>query len=99
MINRTDKDSTDVKIGSIYSGHLGKGQTTTFYFIKEQKDAQVYVDGFISNVITARGIINIKCGYSYILTLYKLSDNEYRYTFNGQKISADNSSINIEDLR
>ena len=90
VVNQTDKDAANVKVGTVFIGFVGKGTSTTVYFTKEESTAQVNADGFSAAPSTKKGTIDLKFNYSYTLNLtYSGAGGyEYYYGITGTKLGA-----------
>ena len=98
IINSSDKDALNVKIGNVNMGLVGKGVATTVYFYGNQNEAQINVDDFTPYQSNLKGIIDLKTNSMYYFNLYILN-NKYVYYCSGAeqgKDSATTSSIPLK---
>lgn len=77
--NRSDISVNNIKVGKVYIGHLGFGQTRTVYFTNEENDAAIDITGFIPPK-GYNGTIDLKRNYHYNCELIVESvDNQKVY--------------------
>ena len=84
VINTTGTDASNVKVGDVYIGFVGKGQTSTVYFTSAKDDSQLVCDGFSFGKKQVgsypnytyedyKGTINLKLNFQYSMMLYNLT--------------------------
>lgn len=78
VYNKSDKDSTSVKVGSLDFGNVKQGQIKTIYFKVAEKEVVVKAEGFEA-VSGKEGKINLVFNTIYSLELTKSYD---KYLFN-----------------
>jgi hypothetical protein len=92
VVNHSDKDASNVKIGSFYIGYVAKGATTTVYFFLTQSAAVISVDKF--EALSGAGTIDLKPDYIYYMDL-NLTNSKYVFNCsaypNGKEWAAMNS--------
>jgi hypothetical protein len=97
VLNQTNTDASNVKVGSVSIGFVGKGQTTTIFFYKSEDSAQVSADGFVPNFASNTGKIKLKLNYSYSLSLYKSGAGANIYYISGYNTSGTGSETDYQE--
>jgi hypothetical protein len=82
VVNTSDKDCPNVKIGDVNCGFVGKGQTVTYYYFTEQTNAKISTEGFTAPPGYA-GTIDLK--FNYILNAV-LMKSSYNYNVSATKV-------------
>lgn len=99
VINMTDKAVSGAKIGQVFVGYIGAGQTVDVYFSSEETAASINFTGFETQTAGLNGTIDLKKNYSYAFYLMK-NDGKYVYTGDGRVLNYDNTtSPSTDDVR
>jgi hypothetical protein len=89
-VNYTDIDAVNAKIGDVYIGYVAKGGgISTVYFFSTQSIAAISVDKFKPFNSSLFGIIDLKPGYQYNLTLRKIDSSTYQFIASGKPVGKD----------
>jgi hypothetical protein len=93
--NSSDIDATNLKVGKVYIGFVGKGQTVTTYFFTAETAAPISAGGF-TTPSGFNGTVDLILNYQYNLDLSK-SGTTYSFTCMGLPVG-DSSSIKQSDI-
>ena len=93
--NSSNIDAYNVKVGNVFIGFVGKGQTTTVYFYTAQNDVFITATGF-SAPSQARGTIDLKLNYQYSLNL-ELNNSRYVFDCLGSPVGSDTNNLSVND--
>lgn len=85
VTNKTNQESGEIKIGSLYLGKVYPGGTLQYYFFIEDRNASIDV-GYFQPPPGYNGRVDLTPGYIYKMELRKVQ-GEYEYT------------ITIDDVR
>lgn len=97
VMNSSDKDAQNIKVGSVNIGFVAKGATKTVYFFKEETDASISANGYEAYTNGLSGIVNLKFDYMYTFNLYQSTTNSnYFYYIQG---TATGDKVGTENLR
>jgi hypothetical protein len=96
--NETNLDCSNVKVGTVNVGLVGRGQTTTIYFSQAATGAIITATGFVPFPTTLSGKIDLNLDFQYYMYLQKGTDGKYYYTMSGERIEATSGS-DIADMQ
>ncbi|HBD92906.1 MAG: hypothetical protein A2015_13555 [Spirochaetes bacterium GWF1_31_7] len=98
VVNSSDKDALNVKVGDVFIGTVLKGQITTVYFYTAKDASAVAADGFEvpTALVKLDGTVDLKLNFGYQMGL-ALNDGKYQFSVYGRKMGTDYKDLTDSD--